>query len=430
MNLGAVTYRLVNLGINDEQTTEVSSRIRIINKFNLLCISYSIPYILFSVYFNFIQSAAVFSIGVLFYRVSLECNKKAYFNTAKFLILFATNFSVFYLSLFYGFSSGFHLYYFTSPLIVFSLFHYNELSKIIIGFFIYLSSVSVLIYLNSTTNIAANPISEQFSNILYSVNVFLALSFCILLVTYFSEYNSKVNRKLVLSNNELENKSIRLEHEIIERKETEDKLGMLLKDKETLLSETHHRVKNNLAVVSGMLDLQSFMYDDHQIKDILADSRGRIKTMSLIHESLYKYDNLSKIEFGRYLHSLAEEIRKTNSSTPLNVVMKFDIEEIYLDVTQAIPCGLLVNEVLTNAFKHAFSEKREGEIFIQFKQKGADCTLVIRDNGKGIDVSRNENPRSIGVTLIDAFVKQLKGQYQIINDSGTKLMLTFEHNKL
>src|SRR4051812_9588489 len=130
MDLYSTLNRLVNLGVTENLPAENASRIKIINKFNLLCISYSVPYIIFSVSFNFYWPAFVFFIGQILYSISLYANAKRNYNLAKFLIIFSTNFSVFYLSIFYGFNSGFHLYYFTSPLIVFSFFNLYELKKI------------------------------------------------------------------------------------------------------------------------------------------------------------------------------------------------------------------------------------------------------------------------------------------------------------
>jgi len=424
MKLRTMIQESVLRGVDDRQSIEQSSRIRIINKFNLLCISYSIPYILFSLSFRFYQPAVVFFAGLMLYVLSLYCNKTARHITAKLLIIVATNFSVFYLSLFYGFDSGFHLYYFTSPLIVFSLFDYSELKRTILGFLLYLASIATLVYLHESGFSIAQEMPPMLGRMLYVLNVFLALSFCLLLVTHFSEFNKKINQQLAASNEELESKQDLLEAEIIERKNTELKLQTLLKDKETLLSETHHRVKNNLAVVSGMLDLQVLMSEQEDVKTILNDSRSRIKSMSLIHESLYKYDNVSQIEFGRYICSLAEEISNTHSSLPFKIRMSFDVEEVNLSVTKAIPCGLLVNEVLTNAFKHAFTGRTEGEIRIGLTEKDELCTLTIRDNGQGIDPGK-QSPSSIGMALIEAFSKQLKAKYSFANEQGTKLTLTF-----
>lgn len=426
MKVNSLYFKLIHLGIADHHTIEFSSRLKTLNKFNLLCISYSIPYILFSLCLHFYQPALVFFIGQLLYVGSMYSSNRAWYNLARFLTIIATNCSVFYLSLFYGFTSGFHLYYFTSPLIVFSLFNFSESIKIIFGMGLYIVSVGVLILLNHSGLIFYHEIPQPIAFVLYSINVFVALSFCLLLVTHFSSFNKKINDILLHNNIELEKKQNLLEIEIIERKNTEMKLQTLLKDKETLLSETHHRVKNNLAVVSGMLDLQMLMSHEPKIKAVLGDSRSRIQSMSLIHESLYKYDNVSQIEFGRYIRNLSEEIRQAYVSEALDVTMVYHLDKVYLDVTKAIPCGLLLNEVLTNAFKHAFKGRAKGEIVISFEQSENICILEIRDNGRGFDDSMPKSSQSIGMTLISAFVKQLKGQYELTGDNGTKMKLTFE----
>lgn len=419
-------YKLIHIGITGDQSIEVATRLRIINQFNLLCISYSIPYILFSMSQGFYKPALVFFAGLLLYVVSMFCTKNGHSNIAKFLILIATNYSVFYLSLFYGFGSGFHLYYFTSPWIVFSLFSFSEVYKIMTGIFLYLLSIAILVFLNHYDLVESHEMPFRIASVLYSVNVFLALSFCLLLVANFSNFNKKIHQILLKSNIELEEKQDLLEAEIVERKSTEIKLQTLLKDKEVLLSETHHRVKNNLAIVSGMLDLQVLMSDEEKIKSVLSDSRSRIKSMSLIHEALYKFDNVSQIEFGRYIRTLVEEIKQSYASGLLYVDIVYELDQVYLGLDKAIPCGLLVNEVLTNSFKHAFTGKSEGQIKIVIKQQENHCLLEISDNGKGIEAGSEASSQSIGLTLINAFVKQLKGKYEMINDHGTTLKLTFD----
>lgn len=366
---------------------------------------------------------------MLFYFASLYCNKNGHYNVAKFLILIATNYSVFYLSLFYGFASGFHLYYFTSPWIVFSLFNFSEIYKIITGIALYLVSIIILVLLNHYRMAMEHEIPSQIFSVLYSVNVFLALSFCLLLVANFSNFNKKINQILVKANEELEHNQDRLEAEIVERRNTEQKLQTSLNDKEILLSETHHRVKNNLAVVSGMLDLQVLMSDEEKIKSVLSDSRNRIKSMSLIHEALYKFDNVSQIEFGRYIHTLVEEIRQTYISGLLHINMVYDLDQVYLALDKAIPCGLLVNEVLTNSFKHAFRGRTEGEIKIRLKLDGSSCLLEIKDNGNGVDPDQLPSSQSIGMTLIGAFVKQLHGKYEMSSDHGACTKLIFDITK-
>lgn len=414
------------LGVNSTMPMQFSDRIKIINKFCLLCILYTVPFILFSIYLKFYSSAFVFFSAQLLFVFSLYFNSQQKFKISKIFVVIATNFSVFYLSLFYGFSSGFHLYYFTSPLIVLSLFSFDEIKKFILATSIYLISILflVLFYLMETKPMVV--VDPKIIAFLYSTNIFLAMSFSILIAVNFSKFNKKINISLIEKNSILiENENL-LVSEISERKATSIKLQSSLSEIEILLSETHHRVKNNLAVISGMLDLQALSTDDVKLKSVLTDSRNRIKSMSLIHESLYQYNNLSQIEFSRYLYTLTDEISKTYPSISNNVNLdrKFDI--IHLSVSKAIPCGLLINEVLSNAYKHAFVGRKDGLIDIVFRKEGDSIILTIKDNGVGFKKGSNVKSSTLGTSLIDAFSMQLKGEYTFEVDNGTKFNISFK----
>ena len=416
----------MNLGVREDTVLIISDRIKIINKFCLLCIAYTIPYILFSIYWNFYSSAFVFFAAQLLFIYALYNNYLNRFLGAKILVIIATNFSVFYLSLFYGYNSGFHLYYFTSPLIILSLFSFDEMRKFIGGISLYLIFILILVLLNLLNFKAIVIVPVNIINVLYSINVFLVLSFSILIAMNFASFNKKINSALTDKNIVLEENQDQLRTEIFERKSTENKLQKSLHEIEILLSETHHRVKNNLAVVSGMLDLQMIATDDDQIKEILTDCRNRIKSMSLIHESLYQYDNLSQIEFSRYLTTLTEEIKKTYPSLNTNIELKRHFEEIHLSVTKAIPCGLLVNEVLANVFKHAFGGRTYGKVEMFFFKEADFYVLKIKDDGVGFNISDIENKNSLGMTLIRAFAKQLKADFEYINEQGSTFIIKFK----
>lgn len=414
------------LGVNSLMPMHFSDRIKIINKFCLLCILYTIPYIIFSVYFKFYSSALVFFIAQLLFIASLYLNSKEKFAASKTVVVTATNFSVFYLSLFYGFSSGFHLYYFTSPLIVLSLFSFDEIRNFILATSVYMISILILVlfYLMNIEPMVI--VDAKVVDFLYSTNIFLAMSFSILIAVNFSNFNKKINISLVEKNSILVENENLLITEISERKNTSKKLQESLSEIEILLSETHHRVKNNLAVVSGMLDLQMLSTEDEKLKSVLTDSRNRIKSMSLIHESLYQYNNLSQIEFSRYLYTLTDEIRKTYPSISNNVILERKFEIIHLSVSKAIPCGLLINEVLSNAYKHAFVGRKEGLIDIVFRKEGDSVLLIIKDNGVGFDKSEERKNSSLGTSLIDAFSKQLKGNYVFEVNNGTVFSIIFK----
>jgi two-component sensor histidine kinase len=425
MSLSKIFFRITRLGVEESTPLIISDRIKIINKFCLLCIVYTVPYILFSFYWNFYSSAFVFLGAQILFIYALYNNYVKRFLFSKITVIVATNFSVFYLSLFYGYYSGFHLYYFTSPLIVLSLFSFDEMKKFVAGISLYLFSIIILVLINHLNIKAIVDVPANVIDILYSVNIFLVMSFCILITVNFTNFNKRINSVLVDKNIVLEENQGLLKTEIFERKATENKLQESLNEIEILLSETHHRVKNNLAVVSGMLDLQIIATDDDQIEEVLTDCRNRIKSMSLIHESLYQFDNLSKIEFGRYLNTLTEEIAKTYSSPDKSIILTRNFDPIHLSVNKAIPCGLLVNEVLSNVYKHAFVERSSGKIDLYFTKEDDFLILKIKDDGVGFKMNDIDNKTSLGMTLIRAFAKQLKAEFEYFNEQGSTFIIKF-----
>ncbi|MEX0724368.1 MAG: sensor histidine kinase [Gracilimonas sp.] len=218
-----------------------------------------------------------------------------------------------------------------------------------------------------------------------------------------------------------------LQNTIVEQYHLENKLLVhqeelegSLKEKETLLAEIHHRVKNNLAVVSGMLQLQAFKEMDEQMKKKLLDSTLRIKSMANIHEQLYRSHSFSNMEFDIGLENLAQTIFQTlDNSTEINA--KYDLEAIQLNINQAVPCSLIVNEVLTNSIKHAFDQREEGLITIHLSKDRGRLHLKITDNGDGFPekLNRTEND-SLGMELIDTLSVQLEAEYDYRNREEAK----------
>ena len=173
--------------------------------------------------------------------------------------------------------------------------------------------------------------------------------------------------------------------DITEREKSEETIRTSLKEKELLPVEVHHRVKNNLAVISGLLELQSLSVDDLKVNRALKDSRLRIQSIALVHEKLYQNENLSEIEMDPYIHELVESLKNSFKSDLINIHFNFDIDPISLIITQAIPCGLLVNEIITNAYKHAFNDRKEGKVDITLRIEKGVITLSIKDDGVGLE---------------------------------------------
>jgi two-component sensor histidine kinase len=201
-----------------------------------------------------------------------------------------------------------------------------------------------------------------------------------------------------------------------------------LEEKNTLLAEIHHRVKNNLAVISGMLQMQSFKETDMHIQKKLMDSTLRIKSMATIHEQLYQSNSFSNMNFDAGLKNLVHTILETLDDHS-KIETKFNIEPINLNINQAVPCCLIVNEVLTNSIKHAFSNMQKGLISIQLQKNDQQITLQITDNGVGFpDDAEPETKDSLGMVLIQTLAHQLEADYEYKSrktEPGVLFLLSF-----
>lgn len=219
-----------------------------------------------------------------------------------------------------------------------------------------------------------------------------------------------------------------LESKERKRKEAEEFLKKSLEEKEVLLREVHHRVKNNMQIISSILRMQSRTIDDPKLRNILQESQNRIHSMALIHENLYNNDTLANIKFSNYVQSLSGNIARTYANQKALVTFDFQIEDAYLPIDVAIPCGLIINELISNSFKYAFINRKQGVIGIQFtKQINGNYQLVIFDDGVGInqnlDISKT---KSLGMKIIHKLVKQLDGELKTDFTNGTKFIFTFK----
>lgn len=214
--------------------------------------------------------------------------------------------------------------------------------------------------------------------------------------------------------------------DISERKEAEEKIKKSLKEKETLLAEIHHRVKNNLAVISGLLQLQAFNSENDEVEQALNDSRSRIMSIATVHERLYQSEALSEIDCREFIRQLCRTIHSTHCAESKNIRQNLNIQPISLNVTQAIPMGLILNELLVNAYKHAFTNLREGSIEVNLTNKNNIISLEVRDDGPGIPEDINlTDPQSLGMTLIDTLTKQLQATLTMDRKNGTCFTLKF-----
>jgi len=201
-------------------------------------------------------------------------------------------------------------------------------------------------------------------------------------------------------------------------------LQKLVNEKEWLLKEVHHRVKNNLHTVVCLLESQSAYLENDALKAIEI-SQHRIYAMSLIHQKLYQSEDIKTIDMGVYLSEFIGYLKESFDALE-NIHIRYDIDDLKLGVSEAIPLGLIINEAVTNAFKYAFPFHAAGEIAVALKRKGDEIRLTIEDNGVGMLFDpNNEKPSSLGLQLMKGLTQEINGKISFFKDQGTKIVITF-----
>ncbi|TFG72005.1 MAG: sensor histidine kinase, partial [Flavobacteriales bacterium] len=209
---------------------------------------------------------------------------------------------------------------------------------------------------------------------------------------------------------------------------TKDQLEVKIMEKETLLKEVHHRVKNNLQTVSSLLSLQARNNEDPKVKDLLKSSQNRVISMAMVHEMLYMREDISKVQYKTYVQDLAEYLVRSIKGTSSNISLDIDIPDLKLNIDTAILLGLLINEAVTNALKYGIVDDSQGEIFIKLRRgDDGEYILNIGDDGIGFSEATNfKNSKSLGLKLIHNLARQLQGS--IIRDlskQGTHYIVKF-----
>lgn len=215
--------------------------------------------------------------------------------------------------------------------------------------------------------------------------------------------------------------------DITERKLAEAQLKASLQEKELLLKEVHHRVKNNLQIISSLFSLQSQYIDNPEVLSLLMESKNRIRAMALIHEKLYQSWTFAKIDFTSYIQTLTRNLFASYNISSNRISLGLEVSDVSLTLDDAIPCGLLINELVSNALKHAFPNQQSGEISLQLSlNSDENCVLTVKDNGVGLPQDFSlEQTNSLGMLLVKALSLQLRGHLEIQNNNGAVFKVTF-----
>lgn len=265
-------------------------------------------------------------------------------------------------------------------------------------------------------NIEASSVFERnYQRLLY---VTIAI---VVIIVGISLYSYQLKRQV-------KQKTSTLQEEIAQKKRTEEKLRTALDERETLLAEIHHRVKNNLAVISSLLQLESMHIEEEEAQSTFSNSVMRIKSMALVHEQLYATSDFKNIPLHHYLDELIETIRD-KFDPEKTIHTEKELDQVYLNLNSAVAVALLLNELLVNTFKHAFPEYSEGNVKIMLQASGTNITIKVHDNGIGLPANIDlENPSSMGFTLIDVLTTQLNAGVTVSRKQGTSIEVSFSSN--
>ncbi len=226
-------------------------------------------------------------------------------------------------------------------------------------------------------------------------------------------------------------KLVVVDTDITAGKKMQQQIESSLKEKDVLLKEIHHRVKNNLQIIISLLNLQSGYIKDEATLKAVKEGQNRVRSMALVHEKFYQSDKISEIDFAEYIEKLCHFLYQSYGDKTDRIELQIKGDHIELDMDTAMPCGLLINEIVSNAYKYAFPDQNKGIIMIELKKTNGTMTLKVHDNGIGLpenfDVEKSE---SLGMQLIQALTSQLDGELKVSHENGTTFEVSFPYPKV
>jgi len=337
-------------------------------------------------------------------------NSKQLYNTALYCFIITLDAALIYSSNYYPRSVGTMVYFFPVIFCV-SLLHNPNKSKyhlaikmgiIFIGFLI-----SQLIDIPFITPGAFN--TEQLMILRY-YNLYVSVLVTIVMVFLAVKQITKQYKDLNSLVKKLEANQV--------------VISTSLKEKEILLAEIQHRVKNNLAVIIALFNFQKDSTESEETKTALNEAKNRVLSIAMVHEQLYKKDNLSQINLKKYISELVREVLRSHP-TLANTVVKETLDDVNLDITRTIPVGLIINEIITNSLKHGFNNlKHTPEIRIQLFTKDNWVHISINDNGSGFPENIEKNKNSLGISLMESLTEQIDGKLELLNNNGAQVKLS------
>jgi two-component sensor histidine kinase len=422
-------YKIINYGVRNHQGIVISDKLRSRNILSALCILFSLTYVAYFLKELQLLPLSAILLGIFVFYLTILYNHLERYRLSSVLLLLNTNYCVLFFSVYLGFDSGIHLYLFTSPLIILTLFDIKNYRFLFIAMSSYLINFIVIVFIGKYLGYHTSTLEPRTLSFFYLINFSSCIFIILTLTLHFYKNNKKVNHLLILKNRELELQQVELEKENKTRRIAEEQANSSLLQKEVLLSEIHHRVKNNLAVISGLMELQGFFINDRYTLEVFKESKGRVKALALLFEKLYENNTLERVNLDKYMDELLKFNSKSytlqNASVRVETVVFSNCE---LGIQEATPVALMLNELVSNSFKHAFKGRTEGRISISFLNYNNEYILSYSDDGAGYKPQPEDELNSLGINLIDSFSKQLNGKYEFTKDKGTTFTFKFPVN--
>lgn len=410
-------YSILSFGVNDTHNALDSRRIKTINLLNLLVVFFLffglITYFIINT--SPLLSPVLANLGFLGLSILSIYLSKIGKTTLSFLLFtLNVNASIFYINQFYPPDSGAYLYYYALIISVVLLNNPTSIDRFSVFHFIICAVFFLFDLFVDVPGLLDQDLNPSKIKVLWYYNMIVSATVTALLSGLLTRLIYNQNREIVAQNKDLIN--------------SQQVVDASLKEKEVLLAELHHRVKNNLAIITGLLKLQEDATESMEAKQVLADSKSRILSMALVHKMLYENPELKKIDIGKYSEGLINEI--FNSYNLTNVVrIFFTSQSIVLPVSKSIPLGLILNEIVTNSIKYAFrsSEKKPCEFTIRIMNENGEVVIEAKDNGPGFPESFDPKTEthSLGVFLIRSLAEQIDGTVTFSNDCGARIVLRF-----
>lgn len=404
---------LINLGVSESSSPDNSRRIRSVNFMSLIWIPPLLASAVFCIKTPEWHYGLLMFMTITMLFLVLVFNSFGNFKFAIAIYLLVLNFNLLLVNVLFEFNYGTFLFLFplfASVSFLHPLPKYRSMLTAVFAGMVFIHLLSFLL----VTYYPAQELHIHPNSLFTQLNYVFSFGLMFFIIVKYNVLQAQ--------------QKIALDSKIQVNEQQKLLLEETLKDKNILLSEIHHRTKNNLAIVSSMLNLQRHQVENEKLKSILMDCSNRVHSMAAVHQKLYEKGNFTKIDLKDYLEDLIRDLQSTIFPRNKEVQMNVEIDSFQLSSDKAIPCALIMNELITNSVKHAFTGNDDNRMDIRIKKIANQILLMIHDNGPGFDYDPSQNYASLGMTLIEALTEQLDGNFEYNTTDGTTFTLTFKLN--